>query len=358
MRRIEGLFPGMKFLGCFFQATVIFWAALLLASVTSAQVRPNADAEACENPNIRIDVRPNADGPATVISVGFRMMDLTEINDVKQTLTGDFAVLLSWTDARLSQFQGCEIALDKVWSPSVVFTNSGRLITSRPREVSIGPGGQVRYLQRYYGALASYHNLRDFPFDKQRFLVSLLPIDSSENEVRLVVNETFTGRRDLLNISDWNIQAVKGEIGRQKVHAFGKFHSRYDFEITGRRITNYYVWKVILPICLIVAMSWCVFWISPIQSDTQIGLSATSMLTLVAFIFATTNMVPELGYFTRLDLFIIGSTILVFLALLQSVFTSHLVAYDRQKVSVPLDRVCRFAFPLTFAVMMVFVFLG
>lgn len=339
----------------------ILTGALCLAlwsGATHGQTDALTKDDPCAAPNVQIDVRPNAGGQPTVISVGLRMLDLTEINDVKQTLTGDFSVLLTWTDARLSQSQGCEIALDKVWSPNLVFLNSGRLRTSRPREVSIGPGGQVRYLQRYYGALASYHNLRDFPFDKQRFLVSLLPIDLSENEVRLVVNETFTGRRDLLNISDWNIQAVKGKIGRQKVRAFGKFHSRYDFEITGRRITNYYVWKVILPICLIIAMSWCVFWIPPTQSDAQIGLSATSMLTMIAFIFATTNMVPELSYFTRLDLFIIGSTILVFLALLQSVFTSHLVAYDRQKVSVPLDRICRFAFPLTFAVMMVFVFLG
>ncbi len=151
---------------------------------------------------MQIDVRPNVGGPPTVISVGLRMIDLTEINDVKQTLTGDFAVLLNWTDARLSQLQGCEISLDKVWSPSLVFVNSGRLITSRPREVTIGPSGQVRYLQRYYGALASYHNLHDFPFDEQRLVVSLFPIDSPENEVQLADDEGFTGRRDLFNISD------------------------------------------------------------------------------------------------------------------------------------------------------------
>ncbi len=348
----------MKYAGYFIHTAFVFWAAVLLASVASAQVRSKAEAKACEDPDVRIDMRPDAGGQPTVISVGLRMIDLIEINDVHQTLTGDFAVLLTWTDARLSQFQGCKIALDKVWSPSLVFVNSGRLITSRPREVSIGPGGQVRYLQRYYGALTSFHNLRDFPFDEHRLVVSLFPIDSPENEVRLVVDETFTGRRDLLNISDWEVQAVKGVIGRVKLAAYDKIHSRYDFEITVHRITNYYVWKVILPICLIIAMSWAVFWISPTQSDTQIGLSATSMLTMIAFIFATTNMVPELSYFTRLDLFIIGSTILVFLALVQSVFTSFLVARDRKEVSFRLDRVCRFAFPLAFTVFMGVVFLG
>ncbi len=238
----------MKYAGYFIHTAFVFGAAVLLASVASAQVRPKAEAGACQDPNVQIDVRPNAGGPPTVISVGLRMTDLTEIHDVKQTLTGDFAVLLTWTDARLSQLQGCEISLDKVWSPSLVFFNSGRLITTRPRDVSIGPGGQVSYLQRYYGALASYHDLRDFPFDEHRLVVSLFPIDSPENKVRLVVDETFTGRRDLLNISDWEIQAVKGETGRQNADAFGEFHSLYDFVIPVRRITGFYVWKVIFPL--------------------------------------------------------------------------------------------------------------
>ena len=347
----------MKFPGYFFQATMIFWAVLFLASEGSAQVRSKAEAEACKDPNVQIDVRPNAGGPPTVISVGVRLLDLTEINDVKQTLTVDLGVLLSWTDERFAQFQGCEIALDKVWSPSVVFANSGRLITSRPREVSVGPGGRVRYLQRYYGALASYHNLRDFPFDEHRLVVSLFPIDTPESEVRLVSDKGFTGRRDVLNISDWRIGPVKGVIERRKVDAFGQFHSLYNFEIMARRITSYYVWKVILPLCLIVAMSWCVFWIPSGQADAQIGLSATSMLTLIAFIFATTNMVPKLGYFTRLDVFIIGSTILVFLALLQSVMTSYLITRAREQVIFRVDRVCRVTFPLAFAALVLGVFI-
>jgi hypothetical protein len=80
------------------------------------------------------------------------------------------------------------------------------------------------------------------------------------------------------------------------------------------------------------------------------------MLTLIAFIFATTNMVPELGYLTRLDQFIIGSTILVFLALLQSVTTSYLVTTKREQVSLRMDLVCRVAFPLAFAALVLGVF--
>ncbi len=95
-------------------------------------------------------------------------------------------------------------------------------------------------------------------------------------------------------------------------------------------------------------MTSAVFSIDPAQFGPQIGLSATSMLTLIAFIFATTNMVPKIGYFTILDHFIAGSTILVFLALIQSLTTSYLVSKGHVELATRGDRICRFAFPLVF----------
>ena len=69
-----------------------------------------------------------------------------------------------------------------------------------------------------------------------------------------------------------------------------------------------------------------------------------------------TRMVPELGYFTILDLFIVGATILVFLALFESLTTSYLVSKERIELALRIDFVCRLAFPLTFAVLIVAVF--
>ncbi len=342
-----------NWLGCIFAGVLClaFWP-----SVAYGQTEASPNVDPCKDPNVRTDVRPNAEGPPTEVSVGLRMVDLTEINDVMQTLTGDFVVILAWKDVRLSHLEGCEISLDDIWSPGLVFVNSGRLFTGRPREVGIGPGGQVRYLQRYYGTLASYHNLRDFPFDKQNIVISLLPVEWSEKDVKLILDEKVTSRRDRLNISDWMIEDVTGVIERQYTEVYDSYLSRYDFHIIAHRITSYYIWKVILPLCLIVAMSWCVFWINPAQFGPQIGLSATSMLTLIAFIFATTNMVPKLGYFTILDVFIVGSTILVFLALLQSLTTSYLVSIEHVKLATLGDRICRFVFPLVFTALVVVLF--
>ena len=326
---------------------VVLCSAVVFNSTVYARSSPTALDDACQAPNVRTDVRPNAGGQPIQVTVGIYMFDLTEINDVGQNLIGDFAVVLRWVDPRLSHMEGCEIQTDNVWSPGLVFLNSGRKFPGRPK-MSIGPGGQVKYIQKYSGTFATYHKLIDFPFDKQSFRISLFSLGWWEEDVMLVVDEKVTGRHKRLNISGWIIKGVEATIGRYYDTSHEKFKSRYDFKISTERIKAYYLWKVILPLCLIVFMSWCVFWINPALYGPQIGLSATSMLTLIAFIFATTNMVPKLGYLTLLDRFIVGSTILVFLALFESLTTIYLASQEKKELAMRIDNMSRFVFPIAF----------
>ena len=63
-------------------------------------------------------------------------------------------------------------------------------------------------------------------------------------------------------------------------------YSSYAFEFTASRNVQHYIWKVILPLILIVAMSWTVFWIAATEVGPQLGVATTSMLTLIAYRFA------------------------------------------------------------------------
>jgi hypothetical protein len=125
---------------------------------------------------------------------------------------------------------------------------------------------------------------------------------------------------------------------------------------TAERRSGYFVWKVILPLCLIVTMSWAVFWIDPSHFGPQIGLSATSMLTLIAFQFAMSDMLPRLSYLTIMDRFIAGSTVLVFSALIMSVMTGYLVSSGHQERARSIDFVSRWVFPTLFGCLAIIVF--
>jgi gamma-aminobutyric acid receptor subunit beta len=307
---------------------------------------PNIDP--CEIRGVRNDVRPGPETQPTKIMVGFFLSDLTEIDDVTQRVTGDFFVNLSWVDERLSAYSGCSVNIDEIWNPEIAFLNSGRLFTRERGIASIEENGVVSYTRRYFGAIASHHNLSEFPFDYQKIAITLLPVELFSGDVELSVNKALIGMRSQPNISDWIIEKVEAVSILSDSFLTDEKIFQFVFTISARRHIEFYFWKIILPICLIVIMSWCVFWIDPARFGPQIALSSASMLTLTAFILATTNMVPALGYLTRLDKFIIVSLVTVFVALLQSLTTSYLVSIAKSKHAARIDSVSRFLFPVCY----------
>jgi hypothetical protein len=106
---------------------------------------------------------------------------------------------------------------------------------------------------------------------------------------------------------------------------------------------------LIMPLSLIVLMSWIVFWLDPSRVDAQVGLAATAILTLIAFRFSIENLLPPVSYLTRLDYFLTGCTWLVFLAMLEVVITARLVNDERLAPARRIDRWSRGIFPVLFA---------
>jgi cadmium resistance protein CadD (predicted permease) len=95
-------------------------------------------------------------------------------------------------------------------------------------------------------------------------------------------------------------------------------------------------------------MSWVVFWIDPKESGSQIGVAITAMLTLIAYRFAAGANLPRVEYMTRLDLFILGASIMVFASLVQVITTSYFAKSDRLARARRIDVWCRWLFPIIF----------
>ena len=70
------------------------------------------------------------------------------------------------------------------------------------------------------------------------------------------------------------------------------------------------------------------------------------MLTLIAYRFSIGEIVPKVSYLTRLDYFILGSTLMVFLALLLVIITSNLSKSGQVQLALRMDRWSRIIFPL------------
>jgi hypothetical protein len=72
------------------------------------------------------------------------------------------------------------------------------------------------------------------------------------------------------------------------------------------------------------------------------------MLTLIAYRFSIGESVPNLSYLTRMDYFILASTVLVFTTLVQMIIATGFVKSGRVGRARALDKWCRWVYPVVY----------
>jgi hypothetical protein len=314
-----------------------------------------------------IDRPASSNGP-TQVSVGIWIVDISNIDSAQQNFTADIAVVLQWKDARLAHTGTglAHYALDQIWTPRVAIANETSSVSRKfPESVEVEPDGTVIYRQRYAGSFTQSLRLQSFPFDRQAFHFQVVAIRYRPNEVVFVPDENWVrdglqlaaGISPSITLPDWTVEKWDA---KARVYALtpGMQYSGYAFEFTASRNVAYYIWKVILPLVLIVMMSWVVFWIDPATSNSQISVAVTSMLTLIAYRFAVDSQLPRLPYMTRLDLFFLVSTLLVFFSLIEVLITTILENKQQTERAKKIDRYCRIIFPALFAIASIAIFVN
>ncbi len=334
----------------------LVWLILpfMMVVPVAAEVPPAATSIApCEVPPRIADTRPDPEGVPTRVSVGLYVLDIADINDVKQSFTARIAVRVQWKDPRLAALAHCKLRLEEVWNPRMRFLNPGALEKTRENIVEIDPQGTVTSTQGFRGTLTVPLNLREFPFDTHVLPFTMITLEYGPEEVLLVVNERITGRANTFSIPAWAIGPGTTRLGTFYFAPQDRNWSRFDYEFVARRHSGFYVRTVMFPLMLFIFMSWAVFWLDPIHLGTQIGLSATVMVILVIFQLNLGTFLPRVAYSTRIDLFVLGSQILVFLALVEAVTSGVLAGRGKEVFARRIDWWARWVFPAAFAVVLV-----
>ncbi len=302
--------------------------------------------------------RPDSEGVPTKVSVGIYVIDILKISDAEQTFTADIAVNVQWKDRRLGNNTKVRtLSLINVWHPYIQIKNQHKLSKHLRDIVEVDTNGMVTYRQRFSGEFSFSSNLKDFPFDKHVLSIGIVSFRYGPEDVAFEVYKTYTGRAENLSIVDWSIRDGKSRISPYYFAPEDRNISQIFYEFSASRNIGYYFWAIIFPMMIIVSMSWSVFWISPRQVGAQIGVASTTILTLFAFKMALVRILPKIPYLTRLDFFIMASTIISFLALTEVILTSNLVdKNDKVDLAFKVDRWCRWIFPIVFALITVFVF--
>ncbi|MEQ1892164.1 MAG: hypothetical protein ABL998_06450 [Planctomycetota bacterium] len=321
-------------------------AALLLAS----RVTP---AQAVGDP-------PDVPGP-TSVDFAVYLHDLTQVDSTRQVFTADIMVSLRWHDPRLADPSAAGLrSLEgkDVWHPKVVALNQLSVSSGWPELLEVTPAGQVSQRMRLIGEFSSPLDFTDFPFDRQRLRLRFCSGTYDEHQVRFdgAALADRTGLSRTLALPDWQVGAWSVEVGSPRELPGEVNRAGFELALELERGIGYYLTKVILPLALIVFMSWIVFWIDPREIGSQIGVATTSMLTLIAYRFSLDQLVPPVSYLTRLDVFVLGSTVLVFLSLIEVTLTSRHAMHGRLEAALRLDRASRVLFPLLFVALALWAF--
>lgn len=304
---------------------------------------------ACTLPNLSTNERPQAGGAPTEVTVSFIVVDFLGVDDVNQKLDIDLLATLTWNDPRLKGLEGCRFNATEVWFPPMILFNSSQLRVARTNarnQVAIGADGEVTYKQRYTGLISSYHNLRDFPFDGHNFLIGMGSLEFEFDELQFVAADENTWIADRLNIEGWKIDGIGLTSSNQFVRQSNQDVSVLSLVISAKRVPDYYSYRILLLLTFVVAMSWAIFWIPPNRFEFQMGLGATTMLTIMAFNLSIASNLPQLGYLTILDKILIWAIFLVFLSIVEALVAGLLVLRDQEELAVRLDKISRVLFPV------------
>jgi hypothetical protein len=311
-------------------------------------------------PLVSETVRPSAEAGPTKVSVGVWFADISRIDSASQTFSANLVTELSWRDPKLAHNQSGpkKYNIKDIWTPNLIAVNaSAKLVPSLPEIAEAEGDGTVHYRQRFIGTFSQKLDLHTFPFDRADFRIHFVAAGYLPHEIMFVPShrmvaagmQSGAGIAPDLTLQDWRITGLSAHSLTYRVVP-GIEYGGYALEFQAHRDSKHYIVKVIIPLVLIVMMSWTAFWIDPSLGAAQISVATTSMLTLIAYRFAVGAEVPKLPYLTRLDAFILCSSILVFLTLIEVIITTRLSNKSRLDVARVIDRYSRVLFPGSFLV--------
>jgi hypothetical protein len=320
--------------------------------------------------DLRMDAPPE-DG-AVAVRAGFMLYDVNEIEETTETFEFEGALLLSWIDPRQAFDPAAEGVSERVykgeyqfaelfdgWWPQVVLANQSGSLDRQGVVLRIEPDGTVWYVEELDAIAESPMNLRFFPFDQQSLEIHFKFLGYGVEEVRFEPVADYSSllpqRGNAVGNAEWTVAGYAVTTGEDLAAiagpaAVGK-GSTLRIDVMAERNPGYLIRTVVLPLALIVMLSWSIFWMDRESLGSRMDISFIALLTVVAFQTIVEQALPAIPGFTLMAGFIMINYLLLAATIAVNLRVSVLDHSGRSDLGDTLDRRCRWLFPaLYFAV--------
>ena len=322
---------------------------------------------------------PNPPGSPTIVKVGVFLADIIELDEMEEFFQAELIITADWLDPRLAfdaetygsnrkLFQG-EFQFNEVfagWWPSLLILNEIGSGDVNALQIEVFSDGRVSYKEQRNVTLETPMNLRMFPFDTQVLEAYLIAFGDSSKEVRLEVDRRMLGAteeyatgRDKVNIAQWRL--VKLDLNpftsSARYYADQEDISGVMLAVTMQRKPAYMIWKVLVPMVILVSLMWAAFWMDIHDLSDRLNICFIGILTIVAYQFLIDGDMPRISYFTLADSVVLFSFVFMSLTILESLIVVSLSNKDRDGMARRVDTTAKWLFPAVYLFGLVAIYL-
>jgi hypothetical protein len=299
----------------------------------------------------------------TVVRIGLVIRNIAAIDEVKETWQVTGLLIAKWTDRSLRYRPRERGHLFRdlpatIWKPAFEFTNEVTPANFRFVDFYAEPDGTIVYTQTFSATLSTSLDLRRFPFDSQRLPIviqaegddidrTILKPDSQNSALP---NRSYAGLAQWVPLSlTERIGTVAGSAGRATDVEFG---------LKVARKPKSYILKFIVPLLLLVIISWVTFWLSHEEFKTkdQLQSAVSTLLIIVAFNITASSLLPRTEYITYIDALLFTCFIFVFISIATIVGTHLLQTRRSESSALFVRRLAGIALPVSFVITQVILF--
>jgi hypothetical protein len=306
---------------------------------------------------------PPSNGPVR-IKTSFNLHNINNIDDENETFEFTGVLVLTWHDKRQAFDPNIEMVNEKIyqgdfqfneispaWYPQVILKNEAGLFERNSVLLRILPDG-TSILSQTINAIAKVKlDMRQLPFDSQQLdvIFEIFGFDSSQVIFDVNPSNSVFYNNDL-KIPQWRLKNASAEILISNTQHAGMLGSASNLSLkfNVKRKSLFMLRLIVLPLAVIVALSWSVFWMDRSSLGDRINVSFIGILTAVAYQVVVADKLPHNSYITLINSFVNISFITMSLGVVMNVIVGE---YDKKgltEIGNKIDLRCRKIFPLIY----------
>lgn len=206
---------------------------------------------------------------------------------------------------------------------------------------------------RVVSTISNDLNFKHYPLDVQNLTIEVEDRELNENRLKYLTVPEENNIDEHVKIQGWEFNDKFSFVTTHKyLTNFGYEdpgenppYSRYVFGLKISRPTFSSLLKVLLPLTIILSLSFLAFFLSPEKFSQRISLGISTVFTSVAFHINLTSAIPQVSYLTLADRLMISCYFILFMSLISTIYLIKYVDGEQLGRAVEINRRLRILVP-------------